>query len=213
MRRLVVLGASGGVGQELVKQARERGWEVTAVTRPGSATNAVPGVTARVGDPADRAFLTEALRGADAVASGLGIRLAGLAPWTRPEQPDFLTRSTPALIDAMRAAGVGRIVAVSAAGVGDSKERVPTVFRAFIRATALRHAYAELEVMERLLLASGLDVCLCRPGGLSNGPRTTPARVVAQTTSARIARADVAAWMLEQLETTPFPHHTAQIAV
>jgi uncharacterized protein YbjT (DUF2867 family) len=211
--RIVVLGASGGVGKLLVTQAHARGDQVVAVTRPGTAVTLPTGVEHRVGDVTNAAFLREAVRGADAVASGLGLRIRGLAPWNRPEVPDFLTRFTPVLIAAMQAEGVRRIVAVSAGGVGPSRPLVPAVFRAMIATTALRYAYAELEVMEQGLLASGLDVCLCRPGGLSDGPLTGKVTVVERMAGpARISRADVAAWMLAQLATTPFAHRAALIS-
>jgi uncharacterized protein YbjT (DUF2867 family) len=211
--RLVVLGASGGVGRQVVRQAHDHGYHVVAVTRPASTVELPPGVEHRAGDLTDGAFLREVLRGATAVVSALGLRMPGLAPWHRPEVPDLLTRITPVLVGAMRAEGVGRIVAVSAGGVGDSRSQVPAFFRAMIKTTALRHAYAELEVMERVLLESGLDVCLCRPGGLSDGRYTGKAQVVDHIGPTPISRADVAGWMLHALRTTPFAHRTAMIAV
>jgi hypothetical protein len=112
----------------------------------------------------------------------------------------------------MRAAGVARIVAVSAGGVGDSRAVTPVFFRLFVAVTALRHAYAELEVFERVLLESGLDVCLARPGGLSDGPVTGTVGVVERLGPRPISRADVAAWMLDQLGTAPFARRAPLIA-
>jgi uncharacterized protein YbjT (DUF2867 family) len=208
--RLVLLGASGGVGKELVKQAREAGHDVTPVTRASSSYDG----PRRTGDLTDPEFLAAMFQGADAVLSGLGCRMPGIAPWHRPEVPDFLSRSTPAIVAAAKKAGVNRIVAVSAGGVGDSARRVPGVFRAFIRVSALRHAYAELEVMERVYLDSGLDVCLPRPGGLNDGPRTGKAVAVDVMKGAEaISRADVAAYMLGELDHAPFRHRAPLIGV
>lgn len=211
--RIAVLGASGGCGSWIVSQAQARGHEVTAVVR--SATWQGPaGVAVLRGDLTDEAFLRKAVRGQDAVLSALGLRIKGLAPWHRPEQPDFLARATPALIAAMRAEGISRLVAISAGGVGDSRAKVPGVFRAMIALTALKAAYAALEAMEHQLLASGLDVCVCRPSGLTDGPRTGQVRLAdGYAGRATISRADVAGWMLDQLEHTPFPHRTPMISV
>lgn len=203
--KLAVLGASGGCGQALVKLAREQGHTVVAVVR-SSSWQAPEGVDVRRGDLTNESFLREALRGCDAVLSALGLRIAGLAPWNSPEVPDFLTRATPALVAAMKAEGVKRIVAISAGGVGDSFEKVPGVFKAFIKLTALRAPYAELQKMETALLASGLDVLICRPSGLTDGPQTRQVKVVqGYQGRATISRVDVAGWMLEQLALPAFP--------
>ena len=212
--RVVIVGASGGCGAQLVTQAKERGHEVTAVVRSTNKWKAPAGVKVIVGALTSPAILREALRGQDVVLSALGLRLPGIAPWAKPEVPDFLTKSTPALIEAMKAENIKRLIAISAGGVGDSNEKVPGVFRIFIKTTALRHAYAELEVMERLLLQSGLDVCICRPTGLTDGPRTGQAKVCSTFQGrATISRADVAAWMLDELEKPSFAQKTPMISV
>lgn len=211
---LAILGASGGCGRHLVTQAVERGHTVTAIVRASSTLQVPAGVRVERGDLADPAFLAQALKGADAVLSALGIKLPSLAPWSRPEVPDFLTRSTPAVVEAMKAAGVRRVLAISAGGVGDSSRSVPGVFRMMLKTTALKHAYAELEVLERTLLASGLDVCLPRPTGLTDGPRTGQVKVCTSFAGrATISRADVAAWMLDEVEKPAFAARTPMISV
>jgi len=212
--KISVLGASGGCGQQLVTLGLQRKHDVTAVVR--SATWQAP-AGARVvrGDVTNEGFLREGLRGSDVVLSALGLRIAGLAPWTKPEQPDFLARQTPALVAAMKAEGIKRIIAISAGGVGDSRAKVPGVFRAMIAMTALRTPYAELEKMEALLLASGLDVLIARPSGLTDGPITGQVKVAPSYTGrATISRADVATWMLDQLVAPAFPQEkTPMISV
>jgi putative NADH-flavin reductase len=212
--RLIVLGASGGCGKALVAQAVERGHAVTAVVREGSAHHVPAGATVKTGSLTDAAFLASAFSGHDVVLSSLGIKLKSIAPWAKPEQADFLTRCTPVIISAMQSAGVRRICAISAGGVGDSNAMVPGFFRALIRFSALGKAYGELEVMERLLLASGLEVCLPRPTGLTDGPLAGGVRVVTQLRGrATISRADVASWMLDQLQTPGFEYRSPMITV
>lgn len=197
--RVVVLGASGGVGKQLVSEASTAGHEVVAVGRSSSSIEPGPWAVER-GDLSDETFLTRCLAGADAVLSGLGSRLPGIAPWHRLEQPGFLPSSTNALVAAARASGIRRIVVVSAAGVGDSFPHVPSFFKVFIKTTALRLAYAELEEMERILLESGLEVLIARPPGLSHGPKTGRGQRVTEFAGRNsISRADVAAWMVAHL--------------
>lgn len=212
--KITVLGSSGGCGKQLVELAARRGHTVTAVARPSSKVDAPVGVKVDRGDLTSAEFLRGVVKGQDAVLSGLGLRLAGLGPWNKPEDPTFLTRSTTALIEAMKAEGTKRVVVVSAGGVGDSNAMVPGFFRLMIKLTALKTAYAQLAEMERQLLASGLDVCIARPTGLTDGPLTGKV-VIARGFSGRatISRADVAGWMLDQLDKPAFEERTPMITV
>ncbi len=212
--KVVILGASGGCGRELVAQAIGRGHTVTAVIRPSSGYAPPPAVTLVKGEIFDGALLRETFAGQDVVLSGLGLRLPGFSPFAKPEVPDLLSRSSPIIVEAMRAAGVGRLLAISAGGVGDSYAIMPGVFKLLIKLTALRKAYAELEVMERVFLSSGLDVCCCRPTGLSDEPATGEAKVArALTGRAMIPRADVAWWMLDAIEAPRFVETSPVITV
>lgn len=210
--KLVVLGASGGVGRLLVQQAAARGHDVRAVGRAGSRLEVPAGVTVHRGDLTSEAFLREPMRGADAIASCLGLKLPGLAPWHKAEDATFLDRATPAIVAAMKAEGVRRVIAVSAGGVGDSLGLVPAVFRAFLATTALKGVYAALDRMERVYLESGLEVCMVRPPGLTDDPGAGRSVIVPKFPSeARMPRADVAAFMLAELEKTSFSARTPLI--
>lgn len=198
--KLVILGASGGCGKELVAQALARGHAVRAVTRASTAYAPPAGAEALRGEVFDEAFLRGAFAGQDAVLSALGLRLPGLSPFARAEVPDLLSRSTPVIVAAMKAAGVRRIVAISAGGVGDSYAAMPAAFKVFMKTTSLRKAYAELEVMEQVLQTSGLEVCCVRPTGLSDEPASGQVKVVSRLSGrAMIPRADVAAFMLDEV--------------
>jgi uncharacterized protein YbjT (DUF2867 family) len=206
---LVVLGASGGIGRLLARQAAQRGHEVRAVGRAASSLEVPPGGSVHRGDLADAAFLGEVMRGADAVASCLGLKLPGLAPWHKAEDATFLDRSTTAIVAAMKAQRVRRVIAVSAGGVGDSLSLVPAVFRVFLATTALKGVYAALDRMERLYLESGLETCLVRPPGLTDEPGTGRFVIVPRFPSeTRMPRADVAAFMLSELERPSFSART-----
>jgi putative NADH-flavin reductase len=212
--RLAVIGASGGIGRQLVRQAVDAGHEVTAVVRdsPGAAAAIreweVAGPAAvRVGAarlPAGRVRvvpvegleageLVDALTGRDAVLSALG-------PQGRNADPTVNSRGIRATIEAMRTAGTRRVVAVSAAPVGPAYGPLP--YRAVVRPLLwrfFRAHYADLVLMERLLRESGLDWTVVRPPLLSDGPATGRQRTAPEVTLRRIrvSRADVAASMLD----------------
>jgi putative NADH-flavin reductase len=211
--RLAIVGANGRSGQQLVLQALERGHAVTAVVRSTTWSAQAPARTVR-GEATDVAFLSSAFAGQDVIVLALGLRLGSIAPWARPEVPDFLSRATPAIVQAARATGVKRVLAISASGAGDSYPLVPAVFRAFIAVTALKASYRELEAMEAALLASGLEVCLARPSGLTDGPRTGQVKVCTRLVGqATVSRADVAAYLLDQAALPGAPARTPMITV
>lgn len=188
----------------MLTQAKERGHDVVAVGRASSDIPAVDGVEVKRGDLSDAGFLTEAFAGADAVLSGLGPRIRGLGPWNKPEVAGFPEKSARAVVDAAKRAGIKRLVVVSAGGAGDSYEAMPGFFRTMIKTTALKHAYRELGAMEQVYLKSGLDVVIARPTGLTDEPATGKTVVVtAFAGRPSIPRADVAMWMLDQLEGEP----------
>jgi uncharacterized protein YbjT (DUF2867 family) len=204
--KLAIVGASGGIGRLLVTQAVAAGHTVTAIARPSSAVDAPAGATVARGALDDVAFLVGAFAGCDAVLSSVGLRLPGLAPWAKPEEPDFLDRSTPAIVAAMKQAGVRRLLFVSSSGVGDSAAILPGFFKVFVAVTAMRSVFPALDRMEQGFFASGLDVCAVRPTGLSDGPPTgkvvVPTKLAGQ---AQIPRADVAAWMLDAVGRPAIP--------
>lgn len=199
-----MLGASGGVGQHLVRLASAAGHEVTAVSR--AALDVPAGVKVAVGDVSREDFLGEQLEGQAAVLSALGLRRRNqgnpYSPLTSPA--DFTSASARALVSAMKRRGVRRVVAVSAAGVGDSRAGLNFLMRFFIATSTVGANYRDLEAMEAVYAASGLDWCCVRPTGLTDGPETR--RVVERRDfplTARISKADVAWWMVEHLATAP----------
>ena len=205
--KIVVLGASGGCGRQLVKQAVERGYEVTAVGRSSSRLDVPAGVRIVRSELQDVEALHAAFEGADAVFSAIGLNLAGLSPFSAAEVPDLLSRTAPLIVAAMKRAGVARLLAISAGGVGDSAALMPWFYKWIVAMTSMRRLYPELEAMESVYASSDLDVCCVRPTTLTDGPRTGQAVVTTRLVGqADISRADVASWMLDAAEGDRFEH-------
>jgi putative NADH-flavin reductase len=207
--RITIFAATGGIGRAALEQAVDAGHQVTAVVRnPKGLTRPVPAVTADLSDP-DPEALRRAVAGADAVLSGLGPRKARDAGITAP--------GTRAIVDAMLATGVRRIIVVSAAPVGTvaspGRPNPPKhdpgdgplmryVMAPLIKAVIPRH-YADLALMEDVLRDSGLDWTSVRPPRLTDKPVTGRYRV-AYGRNVRggvlVSRADVAHLMLRLLD-------------
>lgn len=197
--RLTVFGATGGIGQEIVRQAVIAGHDVTAVVRdPARLPVPLSGLTvhtvARIDDPE---ALREAVAGRDAVLSGLG---------SRNRRADGIAeRLTGAVIRAMEAEGARRLLVVSAAPVAPKPADDPLLDRMMLKAIGaiLKEVYADLTLMEAALARSATDWTSVRPPKLTNGPLTGAYRTVhgSNPRSGRsISRADVAHAMLALID-------------
>jgi putative NADH-flavin reductase len=205
--RLLVLGASGQCGQWLVRLAVERGHEVTASVRAETHFPLPDTVRVTRGQVTDPAVVDDILSGQDAVVSALGLRRAGLSPWSSLRSPpDLTSRVAALLVAAMPRYGVRRILAISAGGVGDSEHQLTWPVKGLVRAGNVGVAYRDLSEMERTFANSSLDWCVARPVTLVNGPPRRPAHSVERYgLTSRIRRSEVAAWMLAAIERpTPF---------
>jgi putative NADH-flavin reductase len=208
--KLTIFAATGGVGREILKQALAAGHDITVVVRnPGKLSGeAVRIITADMAAP-DPAALQGAMQGADAILSGLGPHSTSSA--------GIASQGTRAITAAMRAAGVRRIVVISAAPVGT----VPSPGRPdpprhdagdgfFMRnlggpfaKTAFGKVYADLAVMEDILRDSGLDWTVVRPPKLTSKPLTGSYRTATGHNIKggwSVPRADVAQLMLRILD-------------
>lgn len=218
---LTIVAATGGIGQELLGQAQQAGHGVTALVRsPDRLPAGVRSVQTDLSDPDPRA-LEAAVEGRDAVLSGLGPRARS--------DVRIASIGTRAILTALQATGVRRLVVVSAAPIGtvpsasrpvpprhDPGEGVamrhvltPVLKRAF------RGAYADLAEMEDLVRGSGLDWTVVRPPRLTGGRRKGVYRTASgQNLKAGlfISRADVAHLMLRVLDRPEAVKQTIGIA-
>jgi nucleoside-diphosphate-sugar epimerase len=204
--RLTVVGASGGIGREVVRQGLDAGHEVTAVVRESAGSSAairdwekVPaGRTGRlkvaVVDSLSADALAGAVRGRDAVAVAIG-------PRGRTSDPTIKSRGVRSVVQAMQATGVRRIVAVSAAPLFAEG---PLLYRRVVRPllwAAFRTHYADLRAMEEVLAGSGTDWTVVRPPKLTNraGSGSPVVTVDSGPRGGFAARADVARAILQVL--------------
>lgn len=212
--KLTILGASGGCGTALVAQAVAAGHEVTAVVRPGSSLQAPPDIHLRRGDVLDPEFLHAVLAGSDAVLCCLGLRRAGKSPWARLLSPaNLMAQVAERLTTVMPELGIGRLVAISAAGVRESLAQLTAPVRWMVRQGNVGVAYRDLAEMEQMLEDSSLDWQTVRPVTLIDGRATGRAAPIRRYgLVSTIRRADVAAWMLAAAsQPTPYMSRTPML--
>ena len=199
--KLLILGASGGIGRSLVRLAARRGHEITALVRP-SALDAPMGVRVLRGRPTDRTTLADALRGQDAVLSAIGQRRSSFSPWSRILSPhDIVEHVTRDLVAVMPPTGVRRLVFVSAGGVRDSVDQCTGPIQWMITRPRLLIAYADLARAEEIAASSALDWLAVRPVTLAPFELPRRARVVSRYgLFSTVGRGAVAEWMLDAVE-------------
>lgn len=203
---ILIFGASGRTGQQLVLQALAMGHDVTVIVRrPKQFTLNFDRLRVVSGDALDKSSFAMALNGQEAVVSALGI--TGLRNSLRPMT--FHADTARNILDQMQAHGVRRFVGITSVGVEHSSAN-PLWYRLTLQ-WLLRHKYDDMARMEGVIKQSGLQWTIVRPTRLTNGPLTQVYRadasgLVSQGTSS-ISRPDVADFCLQHLSRSEYFNH------
>lgn len=196
--KLLIIGATKGIGRHAVDYALERGCSVRAMARSaGDMELEHERLEKFSGDAIDRDDVGRALDGVDAVIVALGMP-AGLTRLLRPVT--LFSRSTEILVDEMEEHGPKRLVVVTGFGAGESRDAMHAV-EELGHHMLLGRAYADKSLQEKIVQRSGLDWTIARPTILTNGPATGKYRVLTDPESWRnglISRADVAQFLVER---------------
>lgn len=195
--KVLVIGATGGTGRQLVRQALDRGHTVTVLVRsPHRFSVDESQVAVLQGDVLDAASVDAAVRGQDVVLCALGHRR-----YLGPSR--ILSDGTTNIIKAMRAHHVSRLVCETSLGLGDSAWRMGLYYTLFVIPVVLPFYFWDKTRQERAVAHSHLDWVIVRPAALTDGERSGRARadrkVGGLVLTPRISRADVADFMLSQI--------------
>ncbi len=196
--RILIIGATGGTGRQLVEQALNRGYQVTALVRnPSKLCVEHPQLTVISGDVLDYESVAAAVLGQDAVLSALGHKR-----FFYPTR--ILSDGTRNILKAMEAGGVRRFVCETALGTGDTAWRMGLLYTLIVIPLVLPFYFYDKTRQEHLIAKSNLDWVIVRPGALTNGVKRGTCRhgfnIGGYIKTVRISRADVADFMLDQLE-------------
>jgi putative NADH-flavin reductase len=198
--KLIIFGATGGTGAELLRQSLEGGHKVTAVVR-NPARLGIPehaDLTVVKGDVLDPGPWRASVPDNDAVLSCLGSR-------DRRHATTVYSRGAANIVEAMAGSGVERFVCLSSAGL-EIPPGIPLPQRLVTKLIVqrlYRHGYADMASMEAIVTSSDTRWTIVRPPMLTNGPLTAEYRVAINAHLARprsISRADLAHFMLTQID-------------
>ena len=201
MAKVLIIGASRGIGLETVRAALRAGHRVRALARSAARMPIQDANFDTVsGDALDRDTIRDALQDVEVVIQTLGVNFA---PKLIFEGTTLFSDSTRILADAMKVAGVKRLIAVTGLGAGDSRGHGGFIYDAVVFPLLLKRVYDDKDVQEWIIRSSGLDWTIVRPGLLRNRPATGRYRVLTASKDwqfGAISRSDVANFLVEQID-------------
>jgi putative NADH-flavin reductase len=198
---LLIIGATRGIGFQLLEQALQAGHVVTALVRD---FQKMPKQHDRLrliqGDILDLEAVKRAMAGQEAVCVTIGIGVT----W---KLVTVFSQGTRNVLEAMRQQGVRRLICITGIGAGDSKGHGGFLYDRLFNPLLLKTIYEDKDRQEALIQNSETEWTIIRPGFLTNGPLTKKYRVITDlsgVTAGKISRADVAHFIMEELATNRY---------
>jgi len=187
---VLVFGATGKLGNEIVQDLVLQGDKVTAFVRPSSDRTLLEALNVdfAVGDVFNAESIAAAFANDDFDAVIVTIAAMGV--------PDLDRVGNINVADAAEAAGVKRLIMVSTIGAGDSQAAAPLLSR-----LALANILPQKTAAEDHIRTGALDYTIVRPGGLPPGIIPTGEGLLSEdpTTMGFIKRPDLARLIIGML--------------
>ncbi|URM38647.1 NAD(P)-dependent oxidoreductase [Flavobacterium anhuiense] len=206
--KVIIFGATGTVGIEIVKQALKNGDEVTAFVRdPRKMQNiSHPNLYIHVGDVLSLNDVENALQNQEAVFCALGDGRKG----------KIRAEGTKNIIEAMRKKGLNRLICQTTLGLGESYGNLNFIWKHVMFGMLLKKAFQDHKLQEKYILDSNLDYTIVRPSAFTDDQITNTYRIgfdgSYKELNLKIARKEVADFMIRQLNTNEYLKRTVSIS-
>lgn len=200
--KVIIFGASGGLGQQLIMQCLEKNYTVSVFVRnPDKVKEHAGKINIFIGDVLDFNAVEKAIKGQDAVLVTLGIRPG--------DKSKILSKGTDYIVRAMEKYKVRRLVCVTGAGLTENRQQLPVMWRLVMKLPFLNDMFEDKRLQESIVKNSKVDWILVRPANLTNGLLTKD-YIIGENTKltlgATISRADTADFMVKQLTSRNWLH-------
>jgi putative NADH-flavin reductase len=203
MQRIALFGGSGGSGQAFLIQALEAGYSIRALARTPSKISQVHDHLEIIqGDVLNPDDVHKTMEDCDLVVSLFG--------QVKGSPPDLQTRGTHHIVEAMQKKGIQKIISLSGGGLPFEKDQpkfADKMIRGLMQLVA-RNMLVDAKGHAEVLRKSGLDWIVVRGPRLTDGPAKGSYQVgwVGTTGGTQIRRADLAHFILQQVERDRFIH-------
>jgi putative NADH-flavin reductase len=208
--KIAVLGANGGIGQQVVKAALNYGHNVTAILRtPSRLTFTHPNLIIVKGDIMKPETLEEHLRNKDGIISAIGKNSL--------KKTTLYSEGNRNLLNVMKRINTNRVFFISASGleVNPSLNIFTKFAEKFILQKILKNMFSDLKRMERIVKESDQNWTIIRPPSLTNKPVTGHYRYSVNSflkKGLRISRADLAHFIIRNIANESIYKKTVEVA-
>lgn len=163
--KIMLIGATGRSGQEVMKQALEVGYEIVAYVRRPEAIEKKKNVTVVGGQLDNLELMIQTAKDCDAIIVTLGPKISD-------RNSNLMELAIPNVIAVAKAAQVSRVIVLSALGVGETYKNTQFPYRLGAK-TFLRGNFKDHQSGEIQLATSGLNWTTIHPGPLFDGEKTS----------------------------------------
>ena len=207
-KRIIIFGATGGTGQELLKQALENGNRVSVFVRtPQKLKIKHSNLEIIQGDVLKYNEVLNTMENQEVVFCNLGMPAS--------DKSTLRKDGTYNIVEAMKETGVKRLICQTSLGFGDSKAVLPWHMKYIIVPFILKNAFKDHELQEAVIEKSKLDWTIVRPGNMTNGKLTKIYKHGFKPTEKiklKVSRSDVAHFMLNQIDNIEYLHRKVGIS-
>ncbi|MFL2653841.1 MAG: NAD(P)-dependent oxidoreductase [Dehalococcoidia bacterium] len=168
--RILLLGATKGLGKEILKEALSLGFEINCLVRntkkfPVEQNN----IRVFEGDATSSIDLENAVQDSKIIISTLNVMRKNLFPWSNiTNDKNTISKSSKNIIEISKRKKIKHLISVSAWGVNESLDHIPIWFKLLIKNSNLKYPYIDHGKSEKLLVNSNLNWTILRPSALVN---------------------------------------------
>lgn len=202
--KIAIIGATRGIGFQLLEYALSKGHKVTALVRNPLKLGIRSDIKIVTGNILDYPSVLKTVTDQDIVCTSIGVNI------TR-KPVDVFSKGIKNVIWAMEKEGVENLISVTGIGAGDSKGHGGFLYDKIFNPLFLKTIYDDKDREEKLIKASSLYWTIVRPGFLTNGPMTGNYKIHTKMDGlkcGKISRKDVAHFILEEAVKPKYLYNT-----
>lgn len=206
--KVTIFGATGSLGQHILRQALQQNFEVKVLTRSAARLKDFQHPKLRIveGDLLNRDDVRKAMEGSEYVMCAIGDGAKG----------KIRAVGTKNILEGMASLGLRRLVCQTTLGIGESRNNLNFFWKHVMFGMLLKKAYVDHQLQEEYVKKSQVDWTIVRPSAFANGPITRSFKAGfgphEKNLSLKISRADIADFMIQQMKSDQYIRQAVSIS-